>query len=519
MNRNIDINYIKNEFKKIQNYFISQRYDKVIEKTLILLKKDPYQAVFYNYIGLSYRQLGQLENSELILSKGIKLFPKNFHIICNLGSLYRYMSKYDKAEFYLKKGLEIKPNDFSLLCNYGNLKRDINENTEAIKYYKMAYKIDDKNETLLINLAGAYQISGEFDFAKKILIELHEKFPRCTKGDFMFSSIHTYIDEDKHREQMLKKLSFNDLAPQDIVYLYFAISKSYSDIKDYKNSSHYLIKANKKQFSLFKSYNFENELKKFDSIKEQFNNFNYIKPLKVEKPNLIFIVGMPRSGTTLTHQIVSSHSKIYGAGEVPILINIFQKKINDINFLNNFFEDTDYQNNKHVNELANKIEKLYKTYDDKIVLDKSPLNFMWIGFIKIMFPNAKIIHCKRNLKDVALSIYKNYFDGGSLPWSFDEECLIKFIKAYSDLMDFWYQKFPDEIYTCEYENLVNNQLRETKKIIAYCNLNWEEQCIDHTKNSTGIKTVSISQARKPIYKSSVNLSENYFKYLDFLRKV
>jgi hypothetical protein len=270
-----------------------------------------------------------------------------------------------------------------------------------------------------------------------------------------------------------------------------------------------------------KNYNFIDEVKKFQIIKNIFKNinFNYYTQNKNSEPNLIFIVGLPRSGTTLTHQIISSHSKIYGAGELPILNIEFSKKINDKSFLKSFLNAINSDNTNLIDNYAVDLEKKFKEFDDKIILDKSPLNFMWIGFIKILFPAAKIIHCKRNLKDVALSIYKNHFDGGSIPWGYSENTLVEYIKEYKNLMDFWQQKMPDEVYNCEYENLVNNQFKEISNILNFCNLNLEKNCLDHTKNTTGIKTVSISQARQPIYKTSINISDNYLDYLDFLKEV
>ena len=101
------------------------------------------------------------------------------------------------------------------------------------------------------------------------------------------------------------------------------------------------------------------------------------------------------------------------------------------------FEEKDYDKNVFLQKFSQQVEKLFAQFDSKIILDKSPLNFIWIGFIKLLFPKAKIIHCKRNLRDVGLSIYKNFFDGGHLPWSYSEETLIKFIEAYKDLMNFW----------------------------------------------------------------------------------
>lgn len=515
---NHDINFIKTEFTKIQNYFIAQKYDKVIEKTLVLLKKDPNQVTFYNYIGLSYRQLGKNDLAEEIFKKGLKKFPNSPTIICNLAALYRILTRFEEAENYFKRGMELKNNDFNLLCNYANLKRDLNQNKEAIKMYSKAYEINKHNETLLLNLAGTYQIDADFEQSKQILREIQLNFPKNTKSDFMFSSIHSYQEKDNHRDSMIKKLGDN-LPIQDKVYLYFAIAKSYSDIKDHSESSKYLIKANQSQYDLFTNYNFNDELKVFNLIKNKFMNFDFKKNTSSEKPSLIFIVGLPRSGTTLTHQIISSHSEIYGAGELPILSNIFNKKVYDEGFLKQFFKSDNFNNNQFVKDFALKVENIFKKFNDKIILDKSPLNFLWIGFIKAMFPFAKIIHCKRNLKDVSLSIYKNYFDGGSLPWSYNTETLIQFIEEYKKLMQIWDKKLGDEIYNLEYENLINNKVNETKKLIKFCNLNWEEGCIDHTKNDTGIKTVSISQARKPIYKTSININENYSKYLDFLKYI
>ncbi|MBD1137140.1 sulfotransferase [Pelagibacterales bacterium SAG-MED49] len=518
MKKNIDFDYIKSELKKIQKYFLAQKFEKVIEKTTNLMKKSPNQVPYYNYIGLSHRQLGRNHDAETIFKKGLEIFPDNLTIICNLGALYRLMARFEEADYFLKKGLEIKEDDFNTLCNYGNLKRDINQNKEAIKYYKKAYKINNHNETLLINLAGAYQIDAEFEQSKKILTEIHANFPRNTKADFMYSSVHNYQENDNHRNEMINKLNL-DLQDQDIVYLNFAIAKSYSDIKNYSESSGYFIKANKSQYNLFTNYKFKDELDKFSIIKNKFENFKFTDLCSNKKPNLIFIVGLPRSGTTLTHQIISSHSEVYGAGELPIISNIFNNKIKDDLFLDKIFRDDDYHNNTFVREFAKKVEKIFNQFDSKIILDKLPLNFMWVGFIKLLFPQAKIIHCKRNLRDVGLSIYRNYFDGGHLPWSYNDETLVQFIKAYDDLMNFWNNKLSNQIYNCEYENLVDNQLDETKKIINFCNLDWQDSCIDYTKNDTGIKTVSISQARKPIYKSSIKLSDNYLEYLAFLNKI
>ena len=517
--KKIDINYIKSELQKINNYFLRGDYLKVIEKTKILLKKDPHQVPFYNYIGLSYKQLKKYDLAIEIFKKGLNIFPKSITILSNLGAVYRNKDEFLEAEKYFNIALSINPNDTNVLINFANLKRDQNKINESIEFYERAHKINNNIEVLLVNLAGAYQIIGEFEKSKKIIKEIQEKYPKNIIADKIYSVIHKYKDNDEHQSLMLTKVKDVTLNQQDKSKLYFALAKSYSDQNNIEESVKYINLGNKETFNSFKNYNFKNEIKRFDKNKQIFENYTFSENPKSEIPNLIFIVGLPRSGTTLTHQIISSHSKVFGAGELSILSNFLSDRLFDEKFIDLFFNN-EFNKFEFINKTSDYLFNLFKENDkEKIILDKSPLNFEWIGFIKIMFPNAKIIHCKRNLQDVALSIYKNTFDGSSLPWSYEQDNLVEFIKLYKDLMSFWNKKLPNYIYECEYENLVNNPDNEIPKLIEFCNLSWEENCLNFTKNKTAIKTVSIAQARQPIYKSSVDLFKDYKKYLNFLDKI
>ena len=514
-----DIEFIKSEYQKIQNLYIKGDYNKVIEKTKIILRKDSSQTTFYNLIGLSYLQLEKFEMAEKILKSGLKVNSKSTSILCNLGTIYRNWGKLDEAEKNFKRVLDINPKDVNALVNYANLKRDLNKIEESLELYNEAFKINNNNETLLINYAGAYQIAGKFEMSKKILESLHEKYPNNIIAHKMYSSINFYKENDKHQKIMIEKVSDQNLSPDEKTTLFFSIAKSFSDQKNPAKSSEYFIKANKTKFLSFKEYDFNSEKKLFNKIKEIFSDYKFISDDYKKNPDLIFIVGLPRSGTTLIHQIVSSHSKVFGAGELSILRSSFLNKLNELDFLKKILGNnaSDILFKK---EIANIIFNKFKYYDKKsIILDKAPLNFLWIGFIKILFPNSKIIHSKRNLKDTTLSIYRNVFDAASLAWTYDQDCLIQFVKYYKDLMNFWQNKIPNFIYECEYENLVNNKNLETQNLIKFCNLDWEDKCIDHTQNNTGIKTISIAQARKPIYKTSVNLNETYSKYLEFLNQI
>ena len=514
MVKKLDIQFIKSELKKINNLFLSGSYEKVIEKTKVLLKKDPTQTPFYNFIGLSYKQLNNLGMAENTFKSGISVRPDAYSLLCNLGALYRTTERFEEAEELFKKAIKLHPKNLSVLVNYANLKSDLNQIDDAIALYKAGFEINKNHETLLINYAGAFQIKGDFENSKKILKILHEKFPNNIIAHKMYSSINNYDKDIEHQTIMQNKLKDEKLSYFDKATLCFALAKSYTDQKNHKESSNYFIKGNENMFKTYKNANINNQIELFKKIKSEFVLHKFDNKKQDHEPRLIFIVGLPRSGTTLTHQIISSHSKVYGAGELPVLKNAFLK--------NNQLElkEDALVKNLNVKKFSPKILSKFMVYDkNSIILDKAPLNFMWIGHIHLLFPDAKIIHINRNIKDTALSIYKNMFDASALTWTYNQEHLIKFIELYKDLMKFWKLKLPNLIYECDYEKLVNDQENETKKLIKFCNLDWENNCIDHTKNKTGIKTVSLAQARKPVYKSSINLYETYMEYLPFLNQI
>ena len=172
-----------------------------------------------------------------------------------------------------------------------------------------------------------------------------------------------------------------------------------------------------------------------------------------------------------------------------------------------------------INELKSEYSKYIANFEfnEKFITDKAPLNFRWIGFIKILFPSAKIIHCTRDAKNNCLSMFKNLFEGG-LNFTYDQEDLVNYYKLYLDLMDFWKSRYNSEIYVVEYEKLIQNNDDEIKNLIKFCNLNWEEKCLLFYENKNPIKTMSTAQARKPIYKSSLKSFEKYKEYLTIIEK-
>ena len=512
--------YLNSEYRKINELFLLGKFNSVIEKSKKILKKNSTQIPFYNLLALSYRETGKILRCKEILLNALKINPNDQSLLVNLGSTYRVLIDFENAERYFKKALSINKNNIHALVNYGNLKRDTNNYSESIELYKKANEIKDNDPIIIINLAGVYQIVGSFDLSKKLLEKLLKQDEKHVLAHKMLSTIKKYQNDDDHQINMLSVLEKKQLNEYDKATLCYAISKSFEDQKNYEKSYEFFKKANDIQKKIHDKYSISEDVKLFNNIKKIFEKTKFdTYPKYLNKKKLIFIVGLPRSGTTLVHQILASHSKVHGAGELVILDRLMKEIINNDNIIS-LFKEYNFQDEKIENIINNYFSKINFIKSDKnIILDKNPLNFQWLGFIKILFPNSKIIHCTRSLKDTSLSIYKNAFDINSIVWSNDQNDLIKYISIYLNLMEFWKSKMSDFIYDLNYEKLIDNKTEEIKKLIKFCDLNWENDCLNFNKKANPIKTVSIAQARKPIYKSSINNYENYSNYLDMFKKI
>ena len=268
MIKKLDAQFIKSELNKINNLFLSANYEKVIEKTKVLLKKDPTQTPFYNFIGLAYKQLNNFSMAETVFKSGINIRPDAPSLLCNLGALYRVTERLGESEELFKKALRLHPKNLSVLVNYANLKSDLNQMEEAIALYKKGFEIDNNHETLLINYAGAFQIIGDFKKSKEILKLLHEKFPNNIVAHKMYSSINNYAEDNEHQKIMQDKLEDEKLSYFKKATLCFALAKSFTDIKNHKESSYYFVKGNENMFKTYKNANIDNQINLFKKIKD-----------------------------------------------------------------------------------------------------------------------------------------------------------------------------------------------------------------------------------------------------------
>ena len=507
------------KIKILQNYLSVGNYDAVIDGSKIILKKFPNNSFVYNLCGLALQGERKYIDSINYFEKSIFYDQKNISAMNNLATSFKKVAEYGRAENLYKNILKIDPNYINAIHNYANLKKHHMKYDDAINLFDRALREDPNNNVIRYNLAISQQGIGNYEEAKKKILEILKINPKFIIAHKVLSELIEYKPKDPHILEMENLINDTNIDNNQKTELYFALGKAYEDIKDYSHSFEYLKKGNETKKN-FLNYNIKSDLEVFENIIELFKEIDFKKYSSSlsDFRNIIFICGMPRSGTTLVEQIISTHKSVYGAGELIYLSQTIQKNL----FNKNLKLDRD-KLFKEIEQKSNNIEKFYHEqldYHDSdlnYITDKAPQNFKWIGIIKLFFPNCKVVHCVRNPRDNCLSLYKNNFPSSSMNWSFDEEDIGRYYNGYKNLMNFWKSKIPDFIYDLHYEDLVKNQEVEAKKLINFCDLDWDPDCLEfHKKAKTPIKTVSINQARKPIYNKSIDSSQLYSKYLPTL---
>ncbi|MDB3949288.1 sulfotransferase [Candidatus Pelagibacter sp.] len=499
---------IENQINIILNDFKAGHYDLVIKKIKKLLKIYSKNSYLRNLIGSAYIQIGDVANAIINFESSINLSPKNIAALNNLGNAYKKIGDYKLAQKYYLKALNYSSTYINALIGYGNLKIDLQDSEGAIEMLSKVVDLNPNNYSAHFNLATAYQTLNDTSKALEHANKTLNIKPDFTPADKFISALVKYNDNDAHFLKM--KLDFDNKEISDFnkIYLHFGLAKAYSDTG---NTEKYIENIKSGNFLRKKrsKYVVKQDVDLMSKIESSFKNIDYsqIAACKNQK-KIIFIVGMPRSGTSLVEQILSTHSKVFGAGELPFLNSIVGKPFKKKFSINDFLTTFDEMANNYINQISS-----YSNNKDYI-LDKNPLNFLWIGFIKILFPMAKIIHIKRNSKDTCYSCFKQLFE--NINFADDQDDLAQFYNAYVQLMMFWNSNLENFICNINYEELIENPKSNIETMLNFCELDFEEKCLSFNENKNAVRTMSISQVRLPLYKSSINSYKKYEKDLSKL---
>lgn len=474
----------------------------------------PDFALIHNNLGNVLRDKKDLDGAEEALQRAVSLQPDYGEAYYNLGMAYRDKGRLDEAEQCFSRAVNLSP-DFAEAYNGLGLLQDARGKwEESLELFRRAVSLNPRCYEALCNIGRYYQQQGEFDsaleyFDKALLIS-----PEYTPAHFSVASIKRYSPGDEHIARMENMLLREHIGPDRKAELSFALAKAYEDLGEYEKSFSFLSAGNALKRSSIE-YSPDETKRFFEKIKSIFSGLSALPARRTEtsRPAPIFILGMPRSGTTLVEQIVASHSRVFGAGE----IDCFEHALHTLTHTGTVeaavdalavagLDDIHRAGTCYLEEVAG------LSGGQDYITDKMPHNFLLIGFIYFALPDAKIIHCRRDPMDNCLSLYKQRLSGVHR-YAYDLRELGGYYLCYRDLMDFWRALFPGFIYDISYEKVVDDLAGETKKLLQWIGLEWDENCLTYYKTPGMVTTASNVQVRKPIYNKSVRLWKRYEKQL------
>jgi len=304
------------------------------------------------------------------------------------------------------------------------------------------------------------------------------------------------------------------------VYLSFAMGKAFEDRKDFESSFNYYSKGNalKKKQSRYTAKSVGDEMRRQQVICTP-ELFDKHRGAGCKAPDTIFVLGLPRAGSTLVEQILSSHSQIEGTQELPNILSLSQMLRRRGDGEHSYPDILSELTSEEITEFGNTFieETQVHRHGRPFFIDKMPNNFRHIGLIKLILPNAKIIDARRNPMSCGFSVFKQLFAEGQ-EFSYSLEDIGEYYRDYVDLMNYWDQALPGQVHRIQHEDVVADLETEVRRLLDYLELPFEQSCVEYHKTERNVRTPSSEQVRQPIFTSSLEQWKNYEPWLDPLKE-
>ncbi len=488
-----------------------------LEKARLLEQKYPKSATLLNIIGTILTAQFHFEDALEVLNSAKALDPDNAAIEASFGSAYLHMGQPAKAFSAYQKATERDPANADYHFNLAITLEDINQSENAISSYTNALRLNPDAADAVSNLASLYASLGRTDKAKNLYTKAIRKNP--SNGDLHLASaeITRYKKGDKHLSEMIALLNASSTNENDRIALGFAVFKALSDI-DERDASFAALKRANDAYFLQQPYSADSDRMLFSEIRRTFPSYRAAAPppfaLRKATAKPLFIVGLPRSGTTLVEQIIASHSDVFGAGELGALQEAVNPRM-DSRPSGPFEALTNSLTCRNPVELRGTyMESLRQLQiSHPVVTDKMPMNFRWLGFALSAIPEAKVIHVSRDPVASCWSMYQRRFLDSNLLFANNLVTLGQYYHLYRDIMRFWKSQLPGRILDVSYENLTEDQEGVSRKILAHSGLDWQDRVMDFHKNDRIVRTASKTQIRKKMYRDSSKAWRAYENHL------
>lgn len=467
-------------------------------------------------------QVGVLTDAEFLLETALELAPENDRVRYDFANLMLRMQKFEKAYEQTKK-LTARSDDLRYRALHANALAGVGDQVGAIESYDHVIANSPNQNQLLVMRGHAQKTIGELKAAVDSYRQAYEIKPDYGDAFWSLANTKAYTFSEEEIAQMTRHESEAAIEAEDRIHLCFALGKAYEDRADYANSFEFYERGNalKQQSVAHKP--------EFLAIRASAQKTVCTEAFFAQRAQVghddaapIFIVGLPRAGSTLLEQILSSHSQVDGTMELPNIISLAQRlrgtgpQQEERPRYPQILSELDFDYFKRFGQQFIEQTQVYRG-NAPFFIDKNPNNFFHIGLIKLILPNAKVIDARRHPMSCCFSGFKQLFGQGQ-EFSYGLNEIGNYYREYVDLMDHWDRVLPGFVHRVQHEELVENLEGEVRRLLTFCDLEFEQACLEYHKTERSVRTPSSEQVRQPIFKTSLETWKHYEPWLGPLKQ-
>ena len=514
----LEPSYLDARYNLAQALMHQGRLEEAVEAYRAVLALEPDHADALNTLGLALESLGRLREAILCYRDAHRLNPSDAKVLLNLASLYQALGEAPDALGFIRSALAIEPENANAWLALGQALTAKGELNEASGALDQVERLGGDADLVAIGRAMIHEKRGNFADALAWIEPLLGRRPVKSEVALCFARVSRHFGRQHEAVTLLQEAVGHAGSGVGVRALYFQLGKIQDELGQYEEAFRAFREANRH------SPVYVEPLQSLEVMarQRQVCDREFFERLALrgsEDDTPIFIVGMPRSGTTLTEQILSSHPEVFGAGE-RTFIGALVERLDKVGRQKGGYPACLGSLPEHV------LRREARAYLDEVreqagpaarITDKMPHNFLYLALVSLLFPNARVVHCRRDPMDNCLSIYTYEFNAAH-PYAVDLRELGRHYRAYQALMSHWSKVLPLPIFEVCYEEMVADQERVSRELIEFCGLPWNEACLRFYKNRRVVNTFSYNQVRKPIYTKSVSRWRNYEPWLKPLRE-
>jgi tetratricopeptide (TPR) repeat protein len=485
-----------------------------------ILQQDKYFSDAYFLLGMIASAHHNINKAISLIEQAIVLTPNNSEYFAQLAKHYALSQNHLLALKNAKLAQILNPTSALTWDTLGVTYSQIGLHQLAVPCFEKAVKKDKTVAEYFFNLGASQKFNGDFSRARYNYEQCIVLSPMHCKAHAALTSLGEISESENHisaLEHIHQKINQTD----DLLYISHALAREYEALKNHDKAFHYLQSAKQKKLALL-DYSINDDKSMFTALEQTFNQQQDFKK-GFESNEALFVVGMPRTGTTLVERIISQHSDVTSAGELQHFGLLLKKMANTTTNKVIDVETVKAACNIDFCQLGKSYIESTRTISGKTAkfIDKMPLNCLYVGFILQALPKTKIICLDRNPLDTIVSNFRQLFavNFSYYNYAYDLPTTAEFYLLFKKLISLWLELYPENFYIVNYEKLVNNPEEEAKKLIGFCGLSWQDACLHINDNTSPVATASALQVREPINNKSIGNWQKYDKYLHEVKAI